>query len=241
MVKAMKQLLVLASILLAFLSGCGGSTASVEKVTILPVPPIVTLPQESVVISGQPLHNASGIPTGIRVSWFGVDDLADGGSRIEGYHIYKSDNPIPDDALGDTSFWVDIGGEFLVDQAIIPGSEIVVEDLFPVTDGEVWYYRITSVASDGDESALSPEVAVTIAAFYFDGQITTSAGVDAPVEIRGNNFGVLDPVNDKVEIPGVDFDRLPPAISMMENERETYRRARALGRRLGEKADNLLS
>ena len=40
----------------------------------------------------------------------------------------------------------------------------------------------------------------------------------------------------KVEIPGVDFDRLPPAISMMENEWETYRRARALGRRLGEKA-----
>lgn len=203
MVNAMKKFLLDLLLLVAFLCGCVGSPGSVKPQDSLANPDPVPQTQGSGAITVQPLHNTSGAPMGIRLSWFAVQDATDGGSRIAGYHVYKSIDPIPDSAKGDNSFWLELGGETQFDQPMMPGSEIVLEDFFAVNVGESWHYRLSSVANDGDESALSPEETVTIAPFIVDLLLTTSAGVGDAVQIQGRNFGVFDAANDQVEVPGV--------------------------------------
>lgn len=190
----------LALLLLLLCCGCGGSTTA-QKPDDGAEGPAGDAPDSAGVPHGQVLHSTSGVPVGIRLAWFPVQ----GG--VTGYHIYFSDQPIPDSARGDNSFWLSIGGNDLIPQ---PGgsSPISVDHLFSVQIGETWYYRLSSVWTDPDtgqeESILSPETQVDITPFTVASIENPNVGVGTIVFIDGDHFGQQD-VSDTVEFPGVQW------------------------------------
>ena len=149
---------------------------------------------------------------GIRITWASLDDPS-----VAGYHLYKSNVAIPDTARGDSLYWVpvienastggyvsDIFGEPFIPQPLVPGT-ITVDNLFPVAIGEEYFYRVTAVDVDGDESRLSGETQVTITQFQITQLQTTSAGVGDFVTINGERFGQYSPDTDAVTFPGVEW------------------------------------
>ena len=209
--RAISALAVLA---LAVLTACGGSSVDTPR---LPQPgsggsgggqPVIAdAPGGS--LAAQLVRQASGEPSGVRLFWTALDD-----SSVTGYHLYKDTNAVPDTARGDDSYWLPVllnatSGEYDYDKtgaSLIPqpagGGQLVVNDLFPVSIGDTFQYRLASVDSDGDESRLSAELNVTISSFNVIELLTLATGVGDAVEINGERFGIHDPANDRVLVPG---------------------------------------
>jgi hypothetical protein len=156
------------------------------------------------------IHSANGAPTGIRISW-----NKSTGADVTGYHLYKDPAAIPDTARGDNSFWLrttfsaatghymsSTTGSVLIAQPSA-ASMIIVDDIFAVTVGDTFTYRLTAVDSDGDESLLSASAVVIIAPFFINSLDTPSVGVGGEVVIFGDNLGNYDAASDAVLFPGV--------------------------------------
>ncbi|MCH7471541.1 PKD domain-containing protein [bacterium] len=207
-------LLLLCCGLLLFPGCIGGRTAEPGAGTLLPTaepgagtlpgldegaaPPVDALSSNSG-LSGQVMRSSSGNPTGIRVRWASL--IGD----VIHYHLYKSADPIPDSARGNSSFWWDEPGVFVISQPGVPGSDIVIDDTFAIAIGEDWYYRVSAVDSDGDESHLSPELQVAVVAFDVTRLTTPLVRVGGTFVIEGSRFGMYDPTGDKVEVQGVEW------------------------------------
>lgn len=142
------------------------------------------------------LRNTSGVPIGVRLRWATQDNVA-------GYHVYRSSTGIPDSARGDSSFWVLDAGDPLIPQG--SGVSTNFDDIFPVAIGETWYYRLTAVNVQGEESPLSAEASVTISPFLVEELLTLSARPGELVSIRGQHLGLYDAATDKVQVPGVEW------------------------------------
>jgi len=148
-------------------------------------------------LSANVLHGASGVPAGVRLSWTSLT------GDVVGYHVYKADAPIPDSALGNNGYWLDVGGNTLVPQAQNPGDLITIEDRFAAQIGDTWYYRLTGVDASGDESNLSPEEAVTIGPFEITALRTPLVAVGGTLIIAGRFFGEQQEAGDTVQVVGV--------------------------------------
>jgi PKD domain len=142
------------------------------------------------------LRNTSGVPIGVRVRWGAVDNVA-------GYHLYRSSSSIPDTARGDSAFWVTIGGDTHIPQSA--GVNVLADDLFTVNIGETWFYRVTSINSQGEESLLSEESSLTISPFLVTELQTLRARPGELIRISGSNFGLYDSATDKVRVQGVEW------------------------------------
>ena len=122
MVSEMNRAVLTAIMLTLLAAGCSGSAPVREQGG----PPVDRLtPEGQLFESGaalQVIRETAGAPKGIALSWQSVDDTATSGPYITGYHVYKSASPIPDEARGDDSLWVEFGGDPLVPQAAVPGD-----------------------------------------------------------------------------------------------------------------------
>jgi len=147
-------------------------------------------------LSANVLHGASGVPAGVRLSWTSLT------GDVVGYHVYKANATIPDSALGNSAYWLDVGGDTLVPQAQNPGDLMTIEDRFAAQLGDTWHYRLTAVDASGDESDLSPEEAVTIAPFEITALQTPSVAVGGTLIIEGRFFGEQQ-TGDTVQVAGV--------------------------------------
>jgi PKD repeat protein len=181
----MSRALCVAVLLVLLTAACGGG----QPAGIVPDPQ----PLPGAGFTAQILKDASGAPRGVRVKW-------NSSNPAEGYRVYRSDAPIPDASRGDSSLWTQ--------PTPIPnpglGADVTYDDLFAVALGQTWFYRLSAVDADGDESDLSPESQITISDFRID-DITATAGVSDSVIIVGEFFGSFDPVNDAVHFPGVEW------------------------------------
>lgn len=187
----LKRLLTLSCALLV-LSGCGGSSAPNPS-----NPPDNFAPSGE--FGGSLLRSASGAPTGIRLTWTSLT------GDISGYHIYKSTLPISDSARGNSNLWVSVGGETFIPQAGTPGDPISIDDLFPVVVGETWYYRLSAIDINGEESRLSPEEAVDIVPFSITGLNTSAVHIGETFGVIGQFFGQFDAAGDTIEVSGVEW------------------------------------
>jgi hypothetical protein len=87
------------------------------------------------------------------------------------------------------------------------GTQVVQkDDLFAATIGVTYYYRVAALDSGYSESLLSPEVSVLISFFNVIALLTPTAGVGDDISISGENFGVYDQMDDRVEVPGVVWE-----------------------------------
>jgi hypothetical protein len=146
-------------------------------------------------ISATLLRATSGAPNGVRVSWEKVDN-----SDVVAYNLYRDNSPIADSEVGNAALRVNAS-------PIVPVGNpdtVSYDDLFTTNVGDSWYYRVSSLDGDGDESAFSPESQITISDFIVTQLVTIQAGVGDTVEIIGQNFGGPHPA-DKVYFPGVVF------------------------------------
>ena len=181
---------------LLLVSGCGGGATGSTLDDQTP-----GLAAEEGWVGSSTLRDTSGAPSGVRVIWGVVSD-----DTVTGYHLYKSDLPIPDSARGDDSFWVDNDGSPVFTQpASLDVTEVTFDDVFTVSIGEVYYYRVSSLATDGSESLLSEPLVVTIADFSVSGLSETSVAGGEDFIIYGENFGMFDVDNDGVTVRGVDW------------------------------------
>lgn len=151
-------------------------------------------------LNGQVLRDVAGAPSGVRLTWPVVED-----SLVAGYHVYKDQQAIPDSARGNASMWVTIDGATRIPQPGAAETTVVADDMFPVSIGETWYYRITSVDAGGSESRLSGEISVTIGEFSITSIDPLSAGVNSGVTVNGEHFGIYDVANDGVFYAGVNW------------------------------------
>jgi hypothetical protein len=138
---------------------------------------------------GQPfslhvLRDASGVPTGVRVSWQRVAD-----DTIDGYWIYRANGAgdLPDgDPAGHS------GNR--VSGSIIPQSgsgtqTLTYDDNFSPVTGNTYYYRMTVVNATHDESDFSNQLSITIAEHDITNITTTPVGIGDQVTITGHHFG----------------------------------------------------
>jgi len=149
------------------------------------------------------LKTSSGAPQGVRISFWRVD-LPD----VVGYYIYRDESPI---LTKDPTKRIN-NGEMIPQTP--QGEDIVVFlDLFNAAVGKTYYYRVTSVDNDGDESVFSDEASITISTFVVFSFSPTSAPVGTLITINGENFGTYDPNTDKVEFTGVVDTKRPSALT----------------------------
>jgi hypothetical protein len=185
-------------LLTALVFSCGGGGGSSIQPGINPDP--VQNPsdpgQQPFRMHAELIKNASGVPTGVRVSWTRVT-----ASTAVGYYLYRDDATIPSgNPAGYEALRVN-GGE-MIDQ---PGSGTTVtfDDSFDPAIGSEWYYRLTVVNDTDDESDFSNELSITISSFDFTGFAPSSGTVGDAVVLSGTNFGEDVPSEDKVYFTGV--------------------------------------
>lgn len=196
MVRIMRNLFiaVLAFAVLAFslfACGKGGTKQNMDRQN--PVMPDVKEPgadyDDSLLLDV--LRDTSGVPQGVRLTF---DTSAQTG--VSGYNVYKS-----------TQSFTDISEAFKVNAAIIPHmpqQSLTYNDLFAASIGQEYFYRITVVDSDGDESPLSPERSIVITEHSITDVIPPIGAVGDTVTITGQFFGNYDTSTDKVYFWGIN-------------------------------------
>ena len=187
-------------VLAVVMLSCGGHGGRTGKA----IPgPYDNLPSLGSQISLAMLKSSSGAPQGVRISFWRVN-LPD----VVGYYIYRDESPI---LTKDPTKRVNNGE--MVPQPPPSESIVVFLDFFNAEIGKTYYYRVTSVDNDGDESVFSDEASITISSFSVFSFSPTSAPVGTLITINGENFGTYDPNNDKVEFTGVVDTKRPSALT----------------------------
>ncbi|MEP0814893.1 MAG: IPT/TIG domain-containing protein [bacterium] len=136
------------------------------------------------------LRDESGLPRGVRLDWFRSSQ-----PDVRGYNIYKRQSPftVPSEATKVNSTIVSGGS----------GPLAQYFDYFSPMIGQTYYYGLTTVDIEGDESALSTVMSITIGAH----QVTTFSPVrgmpGSTVTISGMNFGEYNSATDKVYFWGI--------------------------------------
>jgi hypothetical protein len=179
-----------------FSCGGGGSSSIQPGINPDPVQNPTDPGQQPFRMHAELIKSASGVPTGVRVSWTRVT-----ASTAVGYYLYRDDATIPSgNPNGLESLRVN-GGE-MIDQ---PGSGTTVsfDDSFDPEIGSKWYYRLTVVNDTDDESDFSNELSITISSFDFTSFAPSSGTVGDAVVLSGTNFGEDVPSEDKVYFTGV--------------------------------------
>jgi len=152
------------------------------------------------------MRDTSGLPTGVRITW-----LYSTQAGVAGYNIYRSTSSFTDTGQAVLANAVPVTGD--------PGVLATFEDIFPVTIGDEFFYRITAVDSEGDESPLSDELSIVISHHYITALNVYSGGADDVITILGGNFGDYDEQSDRVMFYGVtlylpsSLDRSPSAVA----------------------------
>lgn len=188
-------------ILAASLSSCGGSPAASELAT----GESLQSPQLLGVGTGD--RAVSGAPAGIFVTWNRVDD-----PRVTGYYLYRDTASIPDppvDGVIDPGLRVNGGGLIANPDS---GATVTFNDIFSVVVGETYFYRLTVVNLDGDESYPSNELSWTIS-LHTAGNVTPdSAYWGDDVVVDGTNFLSYNAATDFVVFPTYDGGTIEGAI-----------------------------
>ena len=175
--------------------GCGGGKASAPvqaggngQPAAQPPKPGAFDPARAEIMYGVVTRSASGLPTGIQVTWTAQADAVS-------YNVYRSSAAIPDTARGSATL--------RVATALAATS---LADTFggtPPLIGQTWFYRISAVDSDGDESRLSPQLQVDITVHFVTALDKATAAVGDTATITGQNFGIFVAATDSVTAPGV--------------------------------------
>lgn len=138
---------------------------------------------------GQPfslsvLRDASGVPTGVQVSWQRVPV-----DTIDGYWIYRANGAgdLPDgDPAGHSA---NRANASIIPQSGTGTQTLTYDDNFGPVIGNTYYYRMTVVNATHDESDFSNQMSITIAEHDITNITTTDVGIGDQVTITGHHFG----------------------------------------------------
>jgi outer membrane protein assembly factor BamB len=184
------------------LAGCGGAASTTTQLNgnngggARPTP---FDPARAEVMFGTVSRSTSGVPTGVRLTWTAQADAVS-------YNVYRSNAAIPDAARGDAGQQVGhvtaASGTTFDDVDFGGGAAPQI--------GQTWFYRLSAVDSDGDESRLSPQLQVDITLHFVTALDKATAAVGDTVTITGQNFGVYNAATDSVTVPGVVWQSTAP-------------------------------
>jgi len=179
----MRLILILAGVLA--LAACGSGAA------VLPAPPDGGGGATPPPIPGdQPfalsvLRNASGAPSGVRVSWTRVDTAG-----VQGYYLYRAtaSGDLPDGGpAGYESYRRNDGN--MISQSGSGTQTLTFDDNFSGDFGEHYWYRMTVVNATTDESDFSGQLDILFAEQTITSITTDPVGIGDEVVITGTHFG----------------------------------------------------
>lgn len=151
-------------------------------------------------------RDVSGAPSGVKVYWWRVNV-----PNITGYYIYRDVRPITE---ADPALRVNGGNQ--VPQPPESQTAILFEDKFPAQVGVRYYFRVTGVDLDGDESRLSYERSITIQNFRIESFSPIQARVGQTVTIMGRYFSEYNEATDAVYFTGVRNTKGPSALQVSQ-------------------------
>lgn len=171
--------------LAAILAGCGGSGTSVSVPGAGRLSAPVMLPLGGKMVSG--------VPQGIYVTWTRNTE-----PEAAGYYLYRDVNPIPTPPPDETinpALRVNGGNQIPQPPS---GPDVAFTDIFTVTVGQTYYYRVTVVDTEGTESYPSNEMSWTVLGQTVTGLSPTSAFWGDEITLDGTIFGTYEPTTDHV-------------------------------------------
>lgn len=198
-------ILTLTLLVVALAAGCGKGHRAASFSGGKSTPPKKEKPKAGGITYASALKTTSGVPTGVRVTW--VRETA---SNIGGYYFYKDMSSIPDSAVGNGSLRVNGGSLFPQPSS---GVFLTFDDAFAAVTGQTYYYRLTAVDTDGDESNFSNEMSITIAAHSITSFSPSGGRYGDSVDIYGLHFGTQNTVTDSVLFSGVIDSKVPASLS----------------------------
>ncbi|OGK09785.1 MAG: hypothetical protein A2Y63_05460 [Candidatus Riflebacteria bacterium RBG_13_59_9] len=178
------RFLVLAMALLA-LSACGRGASSLAVHRQIG-DGALSAPTLSDVALGS-AKSASGLPTGVVVTWQRVTD-----PLAVGYYLYRHTAPfdVANPALR-------TNGGTMIDQPASGGTVTFYDEFYPQV-GQTFYYRLSVVDIYSEESDLSNQLSITISAQEVTGLDPASGYYGDSLTISGAHFGISDPAVDHV-------------------------------------------
>ncbi|MCB1216180.1 IPT/TIG domain-containing protein [bacterium] len=183
------------------ISSCGGDSAAAD------LNPGESLQSPVLLGVGAGDRAVSGAPAGIYVTWNRVDD-----PRAIGYFLYRDTQSIPNPDPGESLN----PGLRVNDGNMIPnpgsGATVTHDDIFSVVVGQTYFYRLTVVNLDGDESDPSNELSWTIS-LHTAGNVTPGTAFwGDDVVVDGTNFLAYNASTDFVVFPTYDGGTVQGAI-----------------------------
>lgn len=181
-----RLLLIIFALALASCGGGGGSLTEIPNPDGNTYTPIVSAGGIGLGV----LKDASGVPSGVRISWTRVDV-----SGVQGYYIYRAttSGTLPNgDPAGYESYRIDdndADGNKLIEQFGSGTDTLTFDDLFSPAVNDVYYYRMSVVNSTSDESDFSIQLSITIAQHTITSITTTAVSIGDQVTINGTYFG----------------------------------------------------
>ena len=162
--------------------------------------PDTEIPVDAATFGGTTLRQPSGKPSGVRLFW---DPIA---GNVSGYHLYKSESAVTGDVRDRPDLLLEVGGSTTIPQPVDLEQTIQVDDFFAAVVGDDWFYYLTTLDPDGDESLPSFPFRIVIADFSITGLGATSVAVGESFSINGDNFGIFDEGEDLVRVAGVVWE-----------------------------------
>jgi hypothetical protein len=185
--------LAVVTTLVALLSACGGTSSAGELSSG------ASLLSPELLGVGMGDRAVSGAPSGIFVTWTRVDD-----PRALAYYLYRDTQSIPDPPDGgqiDAGLRVNGGNQIANPPS---GATVTHNDLFALEVGTTYFYRLTVVNQDGDESSPSNELSWTVT-LHTAGNVTPDTAYwGEDVVIDGSNFLAYNVATDFVVFPTYD-------------------------------------
>lgn len=135
----------------------------------------------------------AGAPLGLRLIWGFVDD-----PTVVGYYLYRDIQSIPDpgpDGFIDPLLRVNDGNAIAQPGA---GPDVVFDDIFEAEIGTTYYYRVTVLDDQDQESYPSNEISWTVHGHNVATLSPTEAYYGDQVTVTGDTFGTFDALSDKV-------------------------------------------
>jgi hypothetical protein len=176
------------------LGSCGGGTATVDaerQGAIAPVQLVSTTSQKV----------ASGPPIGIFVTWTRSTD-----SRATGYYLYRDTQSIPDPPPDQTlPPELRTNGGMVIPQPD-SGDTVTFNDIFTVTIGQEYFYRVTVLNNDDppQESYPSNEMSWVVHGHTVGNVTPDTAYWGDDVVIDGDTFGTYNDVTDMVRFTATE-------------------------------------
>lgn len=185
--------LAMVTALAALLSACGGTSTAGDPSSG------ASLLSPELLGVGTGDRAVSGAPSGIFVTWTRVDD-----PRAVGYYLYRDIASIPDPPDGgqlDAGMRVNDGNQIANPPS---GATVTHNDVFALEVGTTYFYRLTVVNLDGDESAPSNELSWTVT-LHTAGNVTPDTAYwGEDVVVDGSNFLAYNALTDFVVFPTYD-------------------------------------